>query len=319
MLATVVHSQDLSIEQRELIQEAIDVGASQKSHEKFWSSLTPVQSAELKNKNSVIWTMLIESNKWQYAVWNSIFETVKTGKIVRTDDYNKYHESYRTDPIFAANLDKAEMLLDHAYRGLPIDIGQERAMRLGASGSKFILNEESAKFIKDNIGVTRDRLNVLLKPDWPPKQKVHEYLDQNLRFVSPVRLSFQEIDAGLDDVRYYQSQQRSSSKSSFEVVAVDWSQLDQESFFSTTSITNYEDAMGVSFTEFDTINWHRLPLQVYESQSILNGEKVFILLGMGDDLKAKIGYNFVFYSMESKMSVFVQMQDFLNRTSVLQP
>ena len=70
-LTTNLFSQDLTPSQKHIFQEAMIIDVSQDSHGKFWDSLSSLQRAELKSKNSEIWRLLVQASEWQYAVWDS--------------------------------------------------------------------------------------------------------------------------------------------------------------------------------------------------------------------------------------------------------
>ena len=316
-LATNLFSQDLTPSQKHIFQEAMIIDVSQDSHGQFWDSLSSLQRAELKNENSGIWRLLVQASEWQYAVWDSVLQSIQAGVLIRTEEYKRYYKILAKDAYNAKSISNAEKILRRSHNGLPIDIGQENAARMGLSGSQVILNEETSRFIRDNTGLVQDRIKILLKPVWPPEQNLYEYHDQKLRYVGAVRLAFQELDSGVNGVKHFISQQNVSRNSTLEVMTTNWSELGAEMSYTPANISAFEDSFGTDFKEFSAMEWHNINLKIYDGRTKLDGDNIFIVVGLANNLLNKFAYAFVVWSDESKLTALSLMDDVLNRSSIL--
>ena len=317
LLATNLFSQDLTPSQKHIFQEAMIIDVSQDSHEQFWDSLSSLQRAELKNENSGIWRLLVQASEWQYAVWDSVLQSIQAGVVIRTEEYKRYYKILEKDAYNAKSISNAEKVLRRSHNGLPIDIGQEKAARMGLSGSQVVLNEETSRFIRDNTGLVQDRIKILLKPVWPPEQNLYEYHDQKLRYVGAVRLAFQELDSGVNGVKHFISQQNVSRNSTLEVMTTNWSELGAEMSYTPATISAFEDSFGTDFKEFSAMEWHNIGLKIYDGRTKLDGDNIFIVVGLANNLLNKFAYAFVVWSDESKLTALSLMDDVLNRSSIL--
>jgi hypothetical protein len=316
-LATNLSSQDLTPSQKRIFQKAMIINVSQDLHGQFWDSLSSLQRAELKNENSEIWRLLAQASEWQYAVWDSVLQSIQAGAVIRTEEYKRYYKILEKNAYNAKSISNAEMLLRRSHSGLPIDIGQEKAASLGLSSSQIILNEETSRFIRDNTGQLQDRIKVLVKPDWPPKQNLYDYHDQKLRYVGAVRLAFQELDSGINGVKHFISQQNVSRNSSLELMTTDWSKLGAEMSYAPANISAFEDSFGTELKEFSAMEWHNINLKIYDGRTKLDGDNIFIVVGLANNLLNKFAYAFVVWSDESKLTALSLMDDVLNRSSIL--
>lgn len=274
-----------------IVRKALTFDVTEEVHSEFWQYFGDLDSLSENKKSEIqdIKESLILSQNWQFAFWDSALATLEKQRITKSPEYNKYYEilSKRsgTDKALKSAEDTLKSILEGEYIQLPASFLEI----LGSQERGIVLNEDAITLIRDNLGVNFDRLKVLTSPSWPPKSKENIYAKQHLKYMSPIRLAFVNIDLGMASVDAWNSWRAISKDISLEIVVADFQKnLSQQLLHE--DYLNLASNMGINYVTQEGGYWHGLSYSLATAKYDASGTELYSAFQTIVDGKNSITY-----------------------------
>ena len=304
--AGTVWSDRLQTLTQNAIRDAIAYGVDERSYRLFWGQLTEVEKRQIPQ----VTELLTVAQNWQVAIWDSIFETAKAQMVVRTDEYIKNYNELSILGEYQPSLNKAEFYLEQVAKGNPIELPANIANYFDDGTTSLVLSEEVASFIRDNVGLSTDRLKTLLSDTWPPKKTTFYYPKQRLKYHSDVRLVMRGFQSEVPNTKAWEARQTLGRDTTLELIIFDFSKARKNQFGHDIMLLGAEQ-MGINHFPIDKGSWLGL---VYNESGLtyeVGMDTIYAVSRTIVDNQDGFTYNITISSKNNLMEASGQLQKFL--------
>ena len=290
-ISTSVHAQADPEKVKSIIRKALTFDVTEEVHSEYWHYFGDLDNLSENKKAEIqyIEESLILSQNWQLAFWDSALATLQNQRITKSPEYYKYYKILSKESAYDKSLESAENILKSILKKEYIELPTSFLELLGSQERGIILNEDAITLIRDNLGVNFDRLEVLTSPIWPPKSKENIYVKQRLKYMSPIRLAFVNIDLGMASVDAWNSWRAISKDLSLEIVVADFQKnLSQQLLHE--DYLNLASNMGINYETQEGGYWHGLSYSLATAKYDAAGTELYSAFQTIVDGKNSITY-----------------------------